>query len=96
MGDDLVLLGTVGHVEGRIWRDALAQEGIPVLVRSADPLGPAGYAPAIGDVRVYVRGEHERRARWIIGDWVEPPLTVPRQDDSEPEALEEERATAGE
>ncbi|HUF54812.1 MAG TPA: hypothetical protein VMR52_13765 [Dehalococcoidia bacterium] len=94
MADDLVLLGTAGHLEARIWRDALAQEGIPVLMRPADPLGPAGYAPAMGDVRVYVRSEHERRARWVMGDGIEPAITVPGEE-PEAEVAEEERAKAG-
>ena len=72
MADDLVLLGVTSEIEARIWRDALAQEAVPVLVRSADPLGPAGYAPTLGDVQVYVRAADEKRARWIIGEAVEP------------------------
>jgi hypothetical protein len=72
MPDELVLLGVTSEIAARIWRDALAQEAVPVLIRSADPLGPAGYAPTIGDVQVYVRAADERRARWIIGEAVEP------------------------
>jgi hypothetical protein len=72
MADDLVLLGVTTEIEARIWRDALAQEAVPVLIRSADPLGPAGYAPMLGDVQVYVRAGDERRARWIIGEAIEP------------------------
>ena len=72
MADDLALLGTTSHVEARIWRDALAQESIPVLIRQADPLGPAGYSPLLGDMQVYVRAADEKRARWIIGDHAEP------------------------
>ncbi|MEX0682573.1 MAG: DUF2007 domain-containing protein [Dehalococcoidia bacterium] len=72
MADDLVLLGLASHVEARIWRDALAQEAIPVLIRQADPLAPTGFAPALGDVQVYVRAADEKRARWIIGEAVEP------------------------
>jgi hypothetical protein len=83
MADDLILLGVASHLEARIWRDALAQDGIPVMLRPAHPLAPAGYASAMGDMKVYVRKEHERRARWIIGEGVEPPITVPTEDIAE-------------
>lgn len=96
MPDDLIFLGLASQLEARIWRDALAQEGIPVLMRSADPLGPAGYAPAIGDVQVYVRKNDERRARWVIGEGVEPPITVPQDDlADDAEVSEEDFAAAG-
>lgn len=72
MADDLTLLAITSEIEARIWRDALAQESIPVFIRQADPLAAAGFAPAIGDVHVYVRATDEKRARWIIGDHAEP------------------------
>lgn len=72
MADDLVLLGVVSEIEARIWRDALAQEAIPVFTRSANQLAPARFAPALGDIQVYVRRDDERRARWIIGETAAP------------------------
>ena len=72
MADDLARLGVANTVEARIWRDALAQEAIPVFIRPANARGLAGIGPWTGDVQVYVRAADERRARWIIGDDVTP------------------------
>jgi hypothetical protein len=72
MADDLVRLGVTNDVEAHIWRDALAQEAIPVFIRPASARTLAGVGPSIGNVQVYVRAADERRARWIIGDAVAP------------------------
>ncbi|HEU4759090.1 MAG TPA: DUF2007 domain-containing protein [Dehalococcoidia bacterium] len=56
------------EVEASIWRDALEQEGVAVLVRRLDPLAPIG-APALpGSLEVFVRARDAKRARWILGD----------------------------
>jgi hypothetical protein len=94
MATDLIHLATTSEIEARIWRDALAQESIPVFMRPADPLGPAGYAPMIGDVQVYVRATDERRARWIIGDRIE--ADAPQPPRSRARRHRGERTTAGE
>ncbi len=72
MADDLVQLGVTNDLEARIWRDALAQEAIPVFIRPANARTLTGIGPSIDDVQVYVRAADERRARWIIGDAVAP------------------------
>ncbi len=73
MANDLVQLGVANDLEARIWRDALAQDAIPVFVRPSSARALTGIGPSIGDVQVYVRAADERRARWIIGDAVAPP-----------------------
>ena len=72
MADDLTRLGVTNDLEARIWRDALAQEAIPVFIRPANARTLTGVGPSIGDVQVYVRAADERRARWSIGDAVAP------------------------
>lgn len=72
MADNLVRLGVTNEIEARIWRDALAQEAVPVFIRPASARSLSGVGPAIGDVEVYVRPADERRARWIIGDGASP------------------------
>ncbi len=72
MADDLVQLGVANDLEALIWRDALAQEAIPVFIRPASARALTGVGPSIGDVQVHVRAADERRARWIIGDAVAP------------------------
>ncbi len=73
MADDLVQLGVANDLEARIWRDALAQDAIPVFIRPASARALTGVGPSIGDVQVHVRADDEQRARWIIGDAVAPP-----------------------
>ncbi len=72
MADDLVQLGVTNDLEARIWRDALAQDAIPVFVRPASSRAITGIGPSIGDVQVHIRAADERRARWIIGDAFAP------------------------
>ncbi len=68
MADDLVKLGVTNDLEARIWRDALAQESIPIVVRPASASTITGIGPSSGNVHVFVRAADEKRARWIIGD----------------------------
>lgn len=72
MAEDLVRLGVASELEAGIWRDALAQEAVPVFIRPANARSLTGIGPSIGDVQVYVRAADERRARWIIGDGIAP------------------------
>ncbi len=72
MADDLVRLGVANDVEARIWRDALEQESIPIVIRPANATTMTGVGPSVGDVQVYVRAADEKRARWIIGDDAAP------------------------
>ena len=72
MADDLARLGVTNDLEARIWRDALAQESIPSVVRPANASTITGIGPSTGNVQVYVRAADEKRARWIIGDAVAP------------------------
>jgi len=73
MTDGLVQLGVTNDLEALIWRDALAQDAIPVFVRPASARTLAGIGPVIGDVQIQIRAADERRARWIIGDAAAPP-----------------------
>ena len=68
MADDLVQLGVTDDLEARIWRDALAQESIPIVIRPASTSSISGIGAASGNVLVLVRAADEKRARWIIGD----------------------------
>lgn len=72
MANDLARLGVTDELGARIWRDALAQEAIPVFIRPANARSLTGIGPLVGDVQVFVRAADERRARWIIGDAVAP------------------------
>ncbi len=72
MADDLVRLGVANDLEARIWRDALAQDAIPVFIRPANTRAITGIGASIDDVQVYIRAADERKARWIIGDAVAP------------------------
>ena len=72
MADDLARLGVANDLEARIWRDALAQEAIPIFTRPASARTMTGIGPWNGDVQVFVSATDERRARWIIGDAVAP------------------------
>lgn len=67
--ESLVMIG-VAHdeVEATIWRDSLEREGIAVHVKNADPLTPFGVAPLPGSIQLFVLGQDEKRARWILGD----------------------------
>ena len=80
MADDIVRLGVTNDLEARIWRDALAQEAIPVFVRPANSRSLTGIGPSIGDVQVFIPAADERRARWIIGDGIAPLQPKPEQE----------------
>jgi Putative prokaryotic signal transducing protein len=72
-GDDLVLIGVASsQVEATIWRDALEQEGIRAFVRNRDPLAAAGMPLRFDRLEVFVLARDERRARWVIGEAMEP------------------------
>ncbi|MCH8201260.1 MAG: DUF2007 domain-containing protein [Chloroflexi bacterium] len=72
MADDLVQLGVTDDLEAGIWRDALAQESIPIVIRPASASSITGIGASSGNVQVFVRAADEKRARWIIGDAVAP------------------------
>ncbi len=80
MADDLVKLGVTNDLEARIWRDALAQESIPIVVRPASASSITGIGPSSGNVQVFVRAADEKRARWIIGD-----ADAPQPQDAQPQ-----------
>lgn len=82
MADDLVPLGATNDLEARIWRDALAQESIPIVIRPASASSISGIGPSSGNVQVYVRAADEKRARWIIGDGEAPPAQDAEKDAS--------------
>ncbi len=67
MEDRLTLLAsTFDPLEAEIWCKALEEEGIAVLLRQDDPLGPLGlHLGARYEIYVF-RGE-ERRARFVLG-----------------------------
>ena len=65
----LVMIAVAGtEVEANIFRDALAQEGIPTFIKSADPLASFGATPSFGSLQVYVQARDEKRARWVMGE----------------------------
>ena len=82
MADDLVPLGATNDLEARIWRDALAQESIPIVIRPASASSISGIGPSSGNVQVYVRAADEKRARWIIGDGEAAPAQDAEKDAS--------------
>jgi hypothetical protein len=68
-GDRLVTLGAArDELEAGIWRDLLERDGIPVYVKSADPMSSFGVPPAPGSLRVFVHAADEKRARWLLGE----------------------------
>ena len=71
--DELVLIA-ISHseIEATIWRDALEQEGVPAFVRNRDPLAALGVPTPFPTLELYVVGRDEKRARWVIGEAVEP------------------------
>jgi hypothetical protein len=60
-----------------MWREMLAAEGVPVLVRVAGP-GIADFSPALCEHDIYVRADQARQARQLLDDYAAPP------DDSTP------------
>jgi acyl-homoserine lactone acylase PvdQ len=66
--DRLVMVGVAqDELEANVWRDILAQEGIPVFVKAADPLASFGVTPGPGSLHVFVQARDEMRARWLLG-----------------------------
>jgi len=80
MADDLVQLGVTDDLEARIWRDALAQESIPIVIRPASASSITSIGASSGNVQVFVRAGDEKRARWIIGD-----SDAPQPQDAQPQ-----------
>lgn len=71
-GERLVLIAVArDEIEANVWRDLLAQEGIAVYVKSVDPLASFGLPPMPGSVHVFVQAQHEKKARWLLGDATE-------------------------
>jgi hypothetical protein len=67
--DRLVPIGAArDELEAGIWRDLLERDGIPVYVKSADPMSTFGVPPAPGSLRVFVHADDEKRARWLLGE----------------------------
>jgi hypothetical protein len=65
----LIKLGTArDEIELALWRDILAQDGIPTLVKNVDALASTYYVSALPySLEVYVRASDEVRARWLLG-----------------------------
>ena len=70
------------ELEAQIWRDALEQEGIRPFVKKRAPLPYLGADALFATYEVFVLGRDLKRARWVIGEGVEP---VP------PDAVEQEQ-----
>ncbi len=67
--DYLVMIGVAREeVEASVWRDSLEREGVPVYLKSSDPLSAFGVTPPPGSVQVFVLAQDEKRARWTLGD----------------------------
>lgn len=68
----LILIGVAREeVEASIWRDSLEREGVPVYMKSVDPLSTFGLTPPPGTIQLFVLAQDERRARWVLGDLIE-------------------------
>jgi hypothetical protein len=67
--EPLVKLATAhDEVEASVWRDALAQEGIAVFIKNADPMSSFGIPPTLPySLEILVFARDERRARWLLG-----------------------------
>lgn len=55
-----------------LWRELLAAEGVPVLVRLAGP-GLAYFSPALCEHYLYVRADQAAHARQLLDDYAAPP-----------------------
>lgn len=56
-------------LEAGLWRDALQQEGIPVYLRNADPLGSIGAAPSLPfSLELFVLAKDELQARQVLAE----------------------------
>jgi hypothetical protein len=74
------------EVEAQIWRDALEQEGIRPFVRNRAPLAYLGSDALFATYEVFVLGRDLKRARWVIGEGVEPDSQAPESVEQEQEA----------
>jgi len=71
--DRIVLIGIANdEIEANIWRDILAREAIAVFVKNPEPLAAWGAATLTGSLQIFVQAQHEKRARWLLGDRVTP------------------------
>lgn len=71
--DESVLLAVASsEIEAQIWRDALEQEGIRPFIRNRSALPYLGNEAFFATYEVFVLGRDLKRARWIIGEGVEP------------------------
>jgi hypothetical protein len=85
--DDLVRLAVASsEVEALILRDALEQEGIRPFIRNSAPLAYLGGDAMFATYAVFVLARDEKRARWIIGESIQPGDPGP--------AVEEQQETA--
>ena len=56
------------EVEANVWRSALEQDGVAVLIRNTDPLSSVAAAPMPGaSFDFFVSSRDEKRARWLLG-----------------------------
>jgi len=83
--DTLVLLG-IAHdeLEVSIWRDILANEGIPVLAKTPDPFAAFGVPARKNSIRFFVSANDEKRARWLLGEAIGDPIPPDGTDAPEP------------
>lgn len=88
--DELVLIA-ISHseIEATIWRDALEQEGVRAFVRNRDPLAAIGVPMPFPTLEVFVLGRDEKRARWVIGESVEPAEAAPLAEQEQEPATRE-------
>lgn len=89
--DNLVLLG-IAHdeLEASIWRDILANEGIPVLAKTPDPFAAFGVPARKDSIRVFVAPNDEKRARWLLGEAIGEALPPPTFDDGKTDSVHPE------
>ena len=84
--DEPVLLAVASsEVEVQIWRDALQKEGIGSFAKNRAPLAYLGSDAFFATYDVYVLGRDLKRARWVLGEGVEPDA------DPDPDAVEQEQ-----
>jgi hypothetical protein len=55
-----------------MWREMLAAEGVPTLVRVGGP-GMADFSPALCEHHLYVRADQADRARQLLDDYAAAP-----------------------
>ena len=84
MADDLVQLGVTDDLEAGIWRDALAQESIPIVIRPASASSITGIGASGGNVQVFVRADDQKRTPPTICDRHCPTPPAPPAQDTKP------------